>query len=135
MSQIELTEDQIIELFLKEDNLADFTHLLTRTDEPIEKLHKILYKALLGNVLEIRFTKKSNKRYRKLIATLSPKIIPDEQKGKGLVDRSKKYEYLNVYDLKKKDWRTFLLDKVDMIKLVRPVDGDYLTKRQAQMKE
>jgi hypothetical protein len=118
--------DLLTEKIKKKAKEVDFDNLirtqLTRTiDEPEDELHKKFYAALHSNVLDIWFTKK-NKRYRKIRGTLNPEMIPPDQHGKGLVDRSKKYWFINLYDLKKKDWRTIRLDYIDKIRHVKRVE-------------
>ena len=93
----------------------------TIDDEDEDVLHRKLYATLHSHILDIWFTKK-NKRYRRIRCTLNPEQIPPDQHGKGIVDRSKKYWFMNVYDLKKKDWRTIRLDYIDKIRHVKRVE-------------
>lgn len=118
--------DLLVEKIQKKSKEVDFDDLIrtsrTRTiDEPEDELHKKFYAALHSNILDVWFTKK-NKRYRKLRCTLNPKLIPPDKHGQGLVDRRNKHLFINVYDLKKKDWRTFRLDYVDKIRHVKQVE-------------
>lgn len=69
-----------------------------------------LKQKLQKDILEITFTKKDGAK-RKMLCTLMPEKIPEENKEKNKI-RKHSEEVLPVFDIEKQAWRSFRIDSV-----------------------
>ena len=66
-------------------------------------------------VAEIMFTKKDGSE-RVMNCTLKSKLIPEEHTPKGTSTAKENLDVVNVFDLDKIGWRSFLVDNVQYVK-------------------
>lgn len=70
---------------------------------------------LRDGIAEIMFTKKDGTE-RVMKCTLKPKLIPEEHTPKGTGTTKENLDVVNVFDLDKIGWRSFLVDNVQYVK-------------------
>jgi hypothetical protein len=70
---------------------------------------------LRDSVAEISFTKKDGTE-RIMKCTLQSNLIPEEHTPKGTSTAKENLDIINVFDLDKIGWRSFLVDNVQYVK-------------------
>jgi len=70
---------------------------------------------LRDSVAEISFTKKDGTE-RIMNCTLQSNLIPEEHTPKGTSTAKENLDIINVFDLDKIGWRSFLVDNVQYVK-------------------
>ena len=70
---------------------------------------------LRDSVAEIMFTKKDGTE-RIMKCTLQSNLIPEEHTPKGTGTAKENLDIINVFDLDKIGWRSFLVDNVQYVK-------------------
>lgn len=70
---------------------------------------------LLEKKCEVEF-KKINGDIRKMRCTLNPELLPKKEEKENKKKKTENLEILSVFDLDKKDWRSFKIKNIISIK-------------------
>lgn len=80
---------------------------------------------LRENVLKVTFTKKDGTE-RQMLCTLNQKLLPPREDGEEEeAPKAKNPDQINVWDLEKGAWRSFMIDTVIMVNVVEGPDADF----------
>ena len=88
-----------------------------------DKKRNYIKDMLVSDILKVTFTK-VNGDTREMYCTLQDEFVPEHKKyfSEGAKPREKNMEVLSVFDMEKGDWRSFRIETITGLEIIREED-------------